>query len=337
MAKQLDFLVFIGRFQPLHRAHVAVIEAALAQAHSVIVLCGSAESARSVRNPWSVLERESMIRGVFDAQDNARLWVRGIEDVPYDDARWVAQVEATVAEIVGEDAKARVGLIGHEKDESSYYLQLFARWSFVAMDNIDGLNATDIRKRYFALQAQEAVAEKDLPQAVVAFLEEFRLKEAYAQLQAVQQAVSDEKARWAHAPKEAVALCAAAWVVCGESVLVMPCVEGVGRLWALPHRRLNQGARLFESAVSAVLATLGGEREDLVAHFSGQWVFDAPKRVDGVREVVQVFGFEFFKEALPTLQGEGCWLARGALQRGDFYADYYDVIEHCWREGFNKW
>ena len=36
-----DFLVFIGRFQPFHAGHQAVIDTALARAERVIVLVGS--------------------------------------------------------------------------------------------------------------------------------------------------------------------------------------------------------------------------------------------------------------------------------------------------------
>ncbi|MCG8482154.1 MAG: adenylyltransferase/cytidyltransferase family protein, partial [Clostridia bacterium] len=39
---KFDFLVFIGRFQPFHLGHLAVIERALALSDQVIVLCGSA-------------------------------------------------------------------------------------------------------------------------------------------------------------------------------------------------------------------------------------------------------------------------------------------------------
>ena len=65
--KLFDFLVFIGRFQPFHKGHLAVIEAGLEQADQLIVLCGSAHQARSVRNPWTVAEREAMNRTAMPA------------------------------------------------------------------------------------------------------------------------------------------------------------------------------------------------------------------------------------------------------------------------------
>ena len=56
-----DFLVFIGRFQPFHVAHLAVIREALRQAREVIVLVGSAGQSRNLRNPFTVDERMAMI------------------------------------------------------------------------------------------------------------------------------------------------------------------------------------------------------------------------------------------------------------------------------------
>ena len=42
-----------------------------------------------------------------------------------------------------------IGLIGHEKDDSSYYLNLFPMWDRVEIENTSGINATDIRKEFF--------------------------------------------------------------------------------------------------------------------------------------------------------------------------------------------
>ena len=45
--KHYQYLVFIGRFQPFHRGHKAVIDEALKRADKVIMLIGSANLPRS--------------------------------------------------------------------------------------------------------------------------------------------------------------------------------------------------------------------------------------------------------------------------------------------------
>jgi cytidyltransferase-like protein len=61
MAKEFgmyDFAVFIGRFQPFHNGHKAVIDHGLTVARHVLVLIGSAGAARRPRNPWSAFKAQ---------------------------------------------------------------------------------------------------------------------------------------------------------------------------------------------------------------------------------------------------------------------------------------
>ena len=80
-----DTLIYIGRFQPFHRGHLHMVQGALAHADHLIILCGSADVARSSRNPWTVAEREAMIRAALTPEENARITLRPIHDDPYHD------------------------------------------------------------------------------------------------------------------------------------------------------------------------------------------------------------------------------------------------------------
>jgi bifunctional NMN adenylyltransferase/nudix hydrolase len=77
--QQFDYLVFIGRFEPFHRGHFAVVERALKLAQQVIILIGSANKPRTIRNPWTIAEREVMIRAAFE-HDSDRLIIRPLRD-----------------------------------------------------------------------------------------------------------------------------------------------------------------------------------------------------------------------------------------------------------------
>ena len=167
-----DYLVFIGRFQPFHNAHLRMVQSALARGKRLILLVGTADAPRSSRNPWTFAEREAMIRAALNAAENARTDIRPLHDDPYHDDRWVAQVEATVAAVLAAHgtSAARVGLFGHEKDASSFYLRLFPQWDYVAEADTDGISATPIRRRYFLLQDDKTWDEPQLPPAVAAAL-----------------------------------------------------------------------------------------------------------------------------------------------------------------------
>jgi bifunctional NMN adenylyltransferase/nudix hydrolase len=153
-----DALVFIGRFQPFHNGHKAVIEAALEQAKEVVVVVGSSFAARNIRNPFTFEERKAMIKAVFPS-DN--VLVVPVSDFPYDDNKWVNAIQKIVDETIP-DAKD-VGLIGHSKDSTSYYLNIFPRWkNHVEVEDVGGINATDIRNSIFGTHLNKEFVELGL-------------------------------------------------------------------------------------------------------------------------------------------------------------------------------
>src|SRR3954447_25228920 len=88
-SNRYDYLVFIGRFQPLHNGHVHVINRALSSGAKVIVLVGSANVACSPRNPFTYDERRDMIldaaaRGEISGGAD-RLIVQPVGDFSYND------------------------------------------------------------------------------------------------------------------------------------------------------------------------------------------------------------------------------------------------------------
>lgn len=78
----------MGRFQPLHNGHVALIRHALERCGTVAVAIGSAQAKPSPRNPFSAAERRAMLAAVYPG-----LPVFEVPDVN-DDARWVAHALA---------------------------------------------------------------------------------------------------------------------------------------------------------------------------------------------------------------------------------------------------
>ena len=54
-------IVYIGRFQPPHLAHIQIMKQALKEGNQLIVLVGSANQPRTIKNPFTVAERAEMI------------------------------------------------------------------------------------------------------------------------------------------------------------------------------------------------------------------------------------------------------------------------------------
>ena len=326
--KPYDYLVLIGRFQPFHRAHQGVVEQALARADRVILLLGSANSPRTVSNPWTVSEREAMIRSIYDEETNGRIIVRGIEDYPYDDDAWQRNAVETVAAITGNDAK--VGLIGHMKDSSSYYLELFPDWGMVPVDNIDHISATDVRNAYFGLPEDEQFDYPDLHEHVVAALRDFRLADEYQRLRQEYKHLQDWKAQWSVAPYPPVFVTVDACVLCAGHVLMVQRKGplGVG-LWALPGGFIEQDETLAAAAVRELHEETGlscAEGEiDLVE------VFAKPDRSARGRTITHVHRIVLERESLPDVRAaddaaDAKWVALSELDPQICFEDHYSII-----------
>ncbi len=334
---RFDYLVFIGRFQPFHCGHVAIVRAALAQAQQVIILCGSADMPRTLRNPWSTTEREVMIRSVFNNVDNARIIVCPVIDVPYDDGVWVKNIHNTVASVVGKNniTEAKIGVIGHVKDVSSYYLNLFPDWGLVRVDNYRGLNATTIRQQYFRLKDDEVFSSEYLPAAVLTWLQAFRTTEAYQNVRAEQYWLDDYKRLWANAPYAPIFVTTDAIVVHSKHILLVERKNLPGQgLWALPGGFVNVDERLLDGCLRELMeeTNLGVTKEKLINALHRQKVYDAPNRSVRGRTITHAFYFKLKTDnTLPFITASddavnAFWQPLEKLERQYFFEDHYDII-----------
>lgn len=163
MKKSYDFGVFIGRFQPYHIGHQALVDSALKNSKNLIIVLGSADSPRTINNPFSAAEREKMIRYCHPGANlhfislpdfhNKELWLTALQH----------KINEKVEEIVKENfspeevsllGRPRLSLYGFKKDKSSEYLNdIEFSGEFTYLNELSGKrypqNATDIRKAYF--------------------------------------------------------------------------------------------------------------------------------------------------------------------------------------------
>lgn len=177
MKYTFDYLVFIGRFQPFHLAHMQTIEIALQQSRQVILALGSAQNERNIKNPFLAAERQAMILSNFSKEDQKRIGFVYVVDV-YNDEKWQKLVKSLIAEVT--HAGDKIGLIGHFKDDSSYYLKFFPDWPLVELNSLkNAMSATPVREAYYRGEIQQQA----FPQGTLEFLKKFQLSETYQQLQ----------------------------------------------------------------------------------------------------------------------------------------------------------
>ncbi|MEI2454295.1 MULTISPECIES: bifunctional nicotinamide-nucleotide adenylyltransferase/Nudix hydroxylase [Lysobacter] len=314
MAYEYDYLVFIGRFEPFHNGHAAVARHALGKAKKVVFLVGSADTPRTVKNPFTVAERAVMIHSALtDAAD--RLIVRPLRDHLYNESQWIAAVQRTVAEAVRQDGggeQARVGLIGMDKDASSYYLREFPQWPLVDVTHTATLSATELRRYLFEANQLDShgglmLIRANVPGPVFDMLEAFRKNSpAFRQLVAEYQFLEQYRAAWADAPYPPTFVTTDAVVVhSGHVLLVRRRAEPGKGLWALPGGFVGQ----HEGLLDACLRELREETRlklplpVLKGSLKGQRVFDHPERSARGRTITHAYHFEFPAGELPPVRG----------------------------------
>lgn len=344
MQHEFDFLVFIGRFQPYHLGHEAVVREALSRANNVIVLVGSAHRPRCTRNPWTFGEREAMIRDTLDDASNARVHIAPIMDATYNDDLWITNVRKCVAGIMAaHHAKPHrapsVGLIGHSKDRSSYYLRLFPKWPSVDVANLGEVSATAVRDTIFqaSVEREGATAMRDLvPASVASSLEQFITKASFEQLREEHAFVDRYRAAWDEAPYAPTFVTVDAVVVQSGHVLLVERGARPGKgQWALPGGFINAQETLKE----AMLRELKEETKIKVpvavlrGSIAGEGVFDDPHRSARGRTITHAFYVRLPPEtALPKVKGSddaktAAWVPLADLDPARMFEDHYFIIQ----------
>lgn len=343
----LDFLVFIGRFQPCHKGHIAVIKRALREGKQLIILCGSSHVPRSTRNPWLFHEREAMIRSALSDEENARTSIRPLLDILYNDDAWVKSVQSIVKSVISQQLtqnvdKASVGLIGHAKDQTSYYLNLFPQWRSVSVENINGISATPLRERYFSVNKLEdeffldATVQAVFPESILHALRAFSQTSDFSQVRSEQQFISRYKSAWDKSPYPPTFVTVDAVVGQSGHVLLIRrrAMPGKGLL-ALPGGFVNQD----ESLLDACLRELREETRlkvpvpVLKGSISSQRVFDEPNRSTRGRTITHVFHIELEpNSSLPKVKGgddaaQAMWVPLSELRSDNMYEDHYFILQ----------
>ena len=313
-----DYAVFIGRFEPFHHAHKRVIEKALTVADKVVVLIGSANKPRSIRDPFFVEERKVMIRASCASPNPARLLFGEIRDFPYSDERWMREVQQTVAQLVVADNSvlndaARICMIGHFKDDSTDYLRMFPQWDLIEAPNHEQRNATDIRHLMFDATdgAQDAkgqwmLIQAAVPEGVFTFLQAFATSEAFVQLSREHAFIRTYKARFAALPYPPVFVTVDAVVVhSGHILLVKRGAEPGKGLWALPGGFVDQNETLLDACLRELReeTRLKLPNPVLKGSIKAQRVFDKPDRSARGRTITHAFYFDFASGELPAVKG----------------------------------
>ncbi|WP_239987136.1 bifunctional nicotinamide-nucleotide adenylyltransferase/Nudix hydroxylase [Agitococcus lubricus] len=330
-----DFLVFIGRFQPFHIGHAQVLAQALAQSQQVIMLIGSARQPRNTRNPFTVSERSEMILSSLAAEQAARVHCYPLDDCLYNDALWVKTVQEAVQTVVSRQSdggQLKIGLIGHQKDHSSYYLRLFPQWHSVDVENFQSLSATPLRDAYLLGKTLDNTL---LPLATQQVLQRFKQQPVYQDLAAEAAFIEQYKQAWSVAPYAPTFVTVDAVVLQAGHILLVERKTRPGKgLFALPGGFVDAQETLIAACVRELQeeTQLGVPETVLYGALKAQRVFDEPNRSARGRTITHAFMFEFAPDvALPYVKGgddakSAFWLPLSELTPEYLFEDHFHII-----------
>ena len=89
----IDRGLFVGRFQPFHKGHLASVKSVLGKVEELVIVIGSSQYSHTLDNPFTAGERITMIRQALEEEGIplSRCWVVPVPDL-HIHSIWVAQV-----------------------------------------------------------------------------------------------------------------------------------------------------------------------------------------------------------------------------------------------------
>jgi bifunctional NMN adenylyltransferase/nudix hydrolase len=337
-----EFGVFIGRFQPLHSAHLETIKFALARAATLVIGLGSCNQSPDTRNPWSGQERAEMILSCLTPEERSRIRFAYLEDFYYNNLQWVGGVQKAIKAHTG-DSKS-IKLIGHKKDSSSFYLKLFPQWGPYLETGINAdIDASKIRNLLFT---QDKISIKPmLPIIVYNRIVSWMETPEYKRLHDEQHYIWNEQEKWRGSEFPPHFVTVDAVCVCSGHILVVRRGGKYGRgQIALPGGYLNVAETLEKSCIRELKeeTSIRIPKHELASMIVDHDQFDHPLRDLRGRVITHAFCFNLPPGELPQVKGsddadKSWWMSILAIDenRDKFFSDHWHIIDRFRARGDN--
>lgn len=338
--------VFIGRCQPYHNAHHKIISDSLKNSRKVIVLLGSYKEPTSYHNPWTFQERYEMIKGCFSQEDFSKIVILPLRDYRYNDSYWISSVQNLVnIGICCSEKDDTVTLVGHFKDDTSYYLNFFGGWDLIKLPNYFGLNSTDIRNEIFTSVSENWYQK--VPGNVTREIIKTIANNSKRFLDIGEEVkfINQYRESWSHCPYPPVFCTTDAVVVkSGHVLLVQRGINPGKGKYALPGGFLGQNENHFDSCIRELQeeTKIDVPRHILVGACQNKEgkKFDHPKRDPRGRVITTAYFFDLTEKKsglkpLPIIKGsddasKALWMPFNDVIQNEemFFSDHLHIIQH---------
>ena len=348
--------IYIGKFQPLHKAHEDIIFQCEEKFDETIVLVGSVNRRISVKHPFNFRTIKMWIENI-----SRKIIIKPIKDYIYNEQKWKTEVlEAVYNEFpFHEGIDYEFTIVGHDKDESSYYLKSFPDFKVMEIDNLFGnLSSTKIREVMFNSTIDyEDVDEKwNIKNESVKFIYENTsaivrdsifgydkdkmdiLREEYDFYENEKKLFKDYPF-----PETLKFSCSDAVVVCEGHVLLVRRKFAPGKgVWAIPGGFTNSNETFEQCSIRELQEETGikipyNALKQSVKSFN---VFDNPNRNIGLSKITIAYFYEVYPDKnkkgfniLPKVKAgddaaEAKWFAISEVKRMNLFDDHSDIIDY---------
>ena len=171
---QLKYGVFLARMQPVHNAHLFLVDKAVEENDEVLIVLGSENKVDMLRNPYDISLREQMLRECYQKEQNDKIHIVTLPD-------WTMESDHESDEIWGRyfyyNVVSRIG----QKRFSLYYSDdpaILDGWfkgtevypyityrNFERSKLFEGLSATKIRQAF--IDGNKEYIQTYCPQSVM--------------------------------------------------------------------------------------------------------------------------------------------------------------------------
>jgi bifunctional NMN adenylyltransferase/nudix hydrolase len=311
------------------------VKRATALCEQLIIITGSAKQPRTYKNPFTSTERASMIKDATRGL-SMQIYVEENVDTIYNDQAWAVRIQGIVSKYRA--LGGPVGIIGHKKDDSSFYLDMFPQWGYENVELIEFLSAVDIRDLYFKREVNMKFIRGVVPETTFDFLEQFRTTAEYEQIIREREFVENYKKQYASLPYPPIFSTADAVVIQSGHVLMIKRRAEPGRgLWALPGGYVN--ANTDKSVEGAAIRELREETQIRVpapvlrGSIVRSRVFDAIDRSPRGRIITHAFYILLPDGELPRVKGsddaeKARWVPIAEVRSEDCFEDHYEILQH---------
>jgi len=334
MNKPFHTAVVIGRFQLPHIGHAHLFQQAAAIADNLVILVGSVGQPKTPKNPFSFRTRKKFLENILP---DIHCDIFPLMDNRYNNDSWLVDVVNKVQSTMPRgwsDKPPKIALVGHKKDTSSYYLDMFPQWKFVDIDNHEDMSSTDLRENLYSGGFEDIVEHVNYNTGLE--LLEWRETDEYKNIVEEWEFIESYKSDWEKSPYPPTFVTVDAVVVQSGHVLMIQRKRAPGKgLWALPGGFVEQGESLRESVLRELEeeTKIKLQRIVLDRSITKIEVFDHPDRSSRGRTITHAFKFDLKPGELPRIKGgsdaeKAQWLPLNeVLMMGEkIYEDHLDII-----------